>query len=621
MLIFFPKKTEKKRSFPVKTLLAVFIIVAVFLLVFVWPMVNLVQSIEYTLSNAKITYAAVSSFDLDKLSQSLPPLKESLKKTERSISYFSWAGYLPLIGGFISDFNHLSLASSSLLGATELAVASLEPHAKQLGLTSEEGTKITAQERFKVLIEVLAQLTPELDNISPKVSQAKTHMDKVNPEHYPDFWLFGKVRRNLQNAKDLTNQAEFFLVEARPLLLVLPNVLGISSEKKYLVLFQNDKEIRPSGGFLTAYTYVKFRKGNLSTTDSDDIYHLDEKLHEVCLKKVCSLAPPLPIVKYLPEPTGKPKTAWESRDSNLSPDWKVSAEEFKRFYNIIGGPPIDGIIAVDTYFVKSLLSVTGPIAVSGYANKFSSENVVDELLNYAEIIFAGQAQRKQVLGDLMHSILLTITQSGKDKFAPLLKTFLSNANEKHIMFYFEDAKIQETFEKFKWAGRVRSFDGDYLLIVDSNFAGGKANLYIEEKVQQKVEIAADGTVTKEVRIEYKNPAKYNNRLNPGYRDWVRIYLPLGSKLIEGEGSQDGIREKEELGKTVLDGFLVVRPEGSARLRVKYTLPHKIKKGDYYKLLIQKQPGTDGFMYSLFINGKEIEKPFPLQTDKEISVKI
>jgi hypothetical protein len=604
-----------------KTLLIVFIIIAFLIILVIWPAFGLVRAFGDTLKHAQTTSQAVGSFDLEKFSQSLPPLKESLKKTQKSIFYLSWVSFLPWVGGFVSDFKHLSQASSSLVDGAELTVSSLAPHAKKLGLTGEQGAKITAQDRIKVLVEALREISPDLDRIAPKISEAKGKMDKVDPDRYPDFWFFAKIRRNLQNAKDLTAQTEFFLVEARPLLLVMPNILGIDAEKNYLVLFQNDKEIRPSGGFLTAYTFVKFQKGSLSASGSDDIYHLDERLHNVCLRKICPLSPPAPIIKYLPEPTGKPKTAWDSRDSNLSPDWKVSAQEFERFYNIIGGPPFDGIIVVDTYFVKNLLTVTGPISVGGYQTKFSSENVVEELLNYTEIVFAGRAQRKQVLGDLMYSILLTVMQSGKDKFAPLIKTLLTSANEKHIMFYFKDARAQEAFERFNWAGRVRSFDGDYLLIVDSNFAGGKANLYIEEKVEQRVEISSDGTLTKEVKIEYKNPAKYNNRRNPGYRDWVRIYLPQGAKLIEGEGSQDGIRESEELGKIVLDGFLIVRPEGSAKLRVKYKLPQKVKKGDYYKLLIQKQPGTDGFFYSLFINGKEVEKPNPLKTDKEVKIKI
>lgn len=611
----------KPKHHPLK-IIAVLVIL-LFLLVFflVRPTIVILSSFGDTLEKAKVTQDTAGSFDLEGFQKSLPPLKTSLGKTNSALAALSWTRFIPFFGSYFSDFRHVGKASSSLLESAEITAASLEPHAASLGLTSKEGKQIASGERIKIISQTIEKIVPDIDKIAPKIREANREMAQVKPERYPNFWFFGKAKRGLANAKDLTAQAEFFLVEAKPLLLVLPSVMGVDSDKRYLVLFQNDKEIRPSGGFLTAYTFVTFKKGSIEATGSDDIYHLDERLHEVCLKKICPLSPPAPIVKYLPEPTGKQKTAWDSRDSNLSPDWKVSAQEFERFYNIIGGQSFDGIIAVDTFFVQNLLSITGPISVGGYPKKFDKDNVVDELLNYSEIVFAGQRGRKQVLGDLMYSIMLTIMQSDKSKFAPLIKTLLSSSNEKHILFYFKDQKAQSAFEKFNWAGRIRDYSGDFLHINDSNFAGGKANLYIQEKIEQKIQIDGDDKVTKEVKIEYRNPEKYNNRLNPIYRDWVRIYVPKGSKLISSDGSQDGVRESDDLGKTVFDGFIQVRPEGSAKLVVKYTLPFSVKRGEEYKLLIQKQPGTDGFTHQVIINGKQVEKAFPLKEDREVIVRI
>lgn len=612
---------ERPKHHPIKVILVLLVVLFVLTFFLIRPAFILLSSFNDTLAKAKITQDAASSFNLEEFQKSLPPLKDSLSKTNSAISGLFWLRFVPFLGSYYSDFKHLGAASSSLVEAAEITAESLKPHATSLGLTGEGGKQIASGERIKILAQTIEKIVPELDKIAPKIGQANEEMQKVKTERYPSFWVAGKLKRGLTNAKDLTSQAEFFLVEAKPLLLVLPQVMGISGDRRYLVLFQNDKEIRPSGGFLTAYTFVTFKKGAIEASGSDDIYHLDERLHEVCLKKICPLSPPAPIVKYLPEPTGKAKTAWDSRDSNLSPDWKVSAGEFERFYNIIGGTSFDGIIGVDTFFVKNLLSVTGPISVGGYQTKFDKDNVISELLNYSEIVFAGQRGRKQVLGDLMFSIMLTVMQSDKSKFAPLIKTLLTSANEKHLLFYFKDQKAQDAFEKFDWAGRIRDFDGDYLHINDSNFAGGKANLYIQEKIDERIQIDSQGKVTKEVKIEYKNPEKYNNRLNPTYRDWVRIYVPRGSKLVSGDGSIDGVRESEDLGKQVFDAFIQVRPEGSAKLTVKYELPFTIKKGQEYKLLLQKQPGTEGFVHQVFINGKQIEKPFPLNSDREISVKI
>jgi hypothetical protein len=104
------------------------------------------------------------------------------------------------------------------------------------------------------------------------------------------------------------------------------------------------------------------------------------------------------------------------------------------------------------------------------------------------------------------------------------------------------------------------------------------------------------------------------------RDWIRIYVPKGSKLIDSKGSEVKISSYEELGKSVFEGFLTVRPKGKATFTISYTLPFKLKRSSPLPILIQKQPGTDNNKYAIRVNGKEIES-FPLVTDKEIKIKL
>ncbi len=75
---------------------------------------------------------------------------------------------------------------------------------------------------------------------------------------------------------------------------------------------------------------------------------------------------------------------------------------------------------------------------------------------------------------------------------------------------------------------------------------------------------------------------------------------------------------EELGKTVFAGFFQLRPQGVSRVTLRYKLPFKVE-GKEYKMFIQKQPGTDGPLYTIEI-GKYEEELF-LKTDKELKFKI
>ena len=190
--------------------------------------------------------------------------------------------------------------------------------------------------------------------------------------------------------------------------------------------------------------------------------------------------------------------------------------------------------------------------------------------------------------------------------------------EKHVLFYLLDSDVQKAVSDFGVGGRIdQSFEGDYLHVSDANLGGRKSNLYATEDVVQDISVAGDGTVTKTVTITYKNPAKQDGWLNSVLPTWVRVYVPKGSTLIAAEGLEVKSEPYEDLGKTVFAGFFQLRPEGVSKVTFQYKLPFKVSKE--YKLLIQKQPGTNGFLYTVNL-GKHVEE-FYLKTDKKLSIGI
>ncbi|MBI4037614.1 hypothetical protein HY382_01040, partial [Candidatus Curtissbacteria bacterium] len=132
---------------------------------------------------------------------------------------------------------------------------------------------------------------------------------------------------------------------------------------------------------------------------------------------------------------------------------------------------------------------------------------------------------------------------------------------------------------------------------------------------------------KKITVQYKYPRRGDNCslerkgglcLAGTYRDWIRIYVPKGSKLIKGSGAETQFSTSEEYGKTVFDAFFTIRPEGTAKLEIEITSPIKVEKE--YKLLIQKQPGVEGHTYEIDAFGKK-QRDFALDTDKELIVKL
>lgn len=579
-------------------------------------------SLQKAVKSSQSAYNSIKTQDLDGTKKHLEEAKKSFESAQKTLIVFTPLRLIPILGGYVSDAQRGVSAAGSGISAASHLIEAITPYADVLGLKGE-GTFLggTAQERLVKAVETLSLVDPQLDQVGKDLKKVKEDVDKIASWRYPNF-LPKKPGEKIEQAKIAVSQAESLIVDLRPLIKVLPEIMGQNGERKYLVLFQNDKELRPTGGFITAFALFRVNNGIIASEGSEDIYRLDDTL----LKKVP--APDI-IKKYLGG-----VSSLHLRDSNLSPDYKASMETFKSLYDATSAnKKIDGIFALDTHFVLSLIEVLGPI--EAYGTKFTTDivptcdchQIIYELERYADEPTAYEkGSRKDIIGVLMSQMMDKAFKASKGSWPKLVETGINNLREKHLLLYFLNSQNQEAVEKINFAGRLYNYEGDYLHINEANFGGAKSNLYIQEKVKQVIKKDKD-QINKKVTIEYKYPRRMDNCslerksglcLAGIYRDYIRIYVPIGSKLIKSSGTEVAIVASEDLGKTVFDGFFTVRPEGTAKIELEYSVPIKAEKE--YKLLIQKQPGIEGHTYEIEAFGRK-QRPFPLTTDKELIVKI
>jgi len=621
------EKTTSKISSSKKILIGggIFIFIVCLMVVFVvLPVLEIKSKALELKAEAGGLGAIIQSQNLEEGEKKLKVIKDKLNDFGNSYKKLSWSRILPWIGDFYKDGERLMRAGNYLLEAGESAVEELKPYADLIGFEKKEEKQqkeLTTEERLMLALDTLDKLGPGIDKIEEKLKKAQGEVDQINISKYPQN-LFGiKIKENLQTLIKTIDEGTQMVGEVKSLVKYLTPLLGYPDERRYLLLFQNDAELRPTGGFLTAYAILSVYKGNFKPLGSFDIYTLDAKFGN-------RLPPPEPIKKY-----HKNVYYWHLRDMNLSPDFKEFIQTFWPNYKKAGGQDVDGVIAVDTKVLVDLLRVLGPIGVADWG-RFSAEN--DPRCNCPQVFYelerlADQpvgtlkGERKAMLGPLMHSILLNVMQSPRKKWPEFFNIAFNNIQEKHILFYFFNEDLQKTVEFLNAGGRIKDYEGDYLHINDCNFAGAKSNMFIKVNVSQEIKIENNGEIVKTVTIDYKNPAPPSNCnleagelcLNGLYRDWVRVYVPKGSELLEVKGSEVETGTYEELGKTVFEAFYgdkaPLRPQGKAQLVFKYKLP--FKAGKDYRLLIQKQPGTYGYEYEVKINGQQ--QTFELKTDKEL----
>lgn len=400
---------------------------------------------------------------------------------------------------------------------------------------------------------------------------------------------------------------------------ILPEVFGFNSKKTYLVLFQNNMELRPGGGFIGSYGILKMNKGRIESFNIYDVYDADGQLKG-------HVEPPFAIRRYLPS------THWYLRDSNFSPDFVKSAEQTAFFLKQETNEIVDGAIGVDISFAKAILKATGEVYVADYKETVNSDNLYTLTQEYVQKdFFPGSSQKKDFLRSIFNAINESFSAKKDISYFSLLEETMQAVGQKHILFAFSDKDIQNVFTVNRlssslWDERVEEplVLNDFVGISEANLGVNKVNYFVKRKIGQEVAISKEGDISEKLTISYQNQAEGD------YKNYLRILLPQGAKLssISIDGTEQTIEkavtdpllyekkgfvlpngleveEEEESGKTAF-GFLVNIAAQSARtIEVFYQLPQKpISSAFSYSHWVFKQPGTEDDPYSFSLSYPE-----------------
>lgn len=624
-----PIKQKMKTKKPKKFLKIISVVLLAFVLISVvlfFPAKNLYNEINKTSDSAKLVLTALKNQNIEEVKTELEKTRAQLLKTKKAYSFFAFTKFIPIIGGYYKDGDHLFKASEAGVEGGQIAVDALIPYADLLGFKGQSAFVAgSADDRIQTAVATLDKLTPKLGEISAKIEIVRNNLNEINLNRYPTKIGEKEIRSKLMGLRDTINDVSSLFINARPLLENLPSLLGQPKPKRYLVIFQNDKELRPTGGFITAYALFRIEKGKLIVESSDDIYKLDEK-------NPTKVSPPKQFINHLKV------YQLHLRDTNYDPDFKDSMKRFEDMYNEIPGTTeIDGIVALDTHVLVEAMKILGPIPA--YGTNFVVDNdprcdcprVIYDLEEYAgRRVGYIREDRKDIIGVLLYQIMQkALGVSPSQYWGQLFQMILTEFNQKHVLVYLHDEPSQKSLEALNFAGRMmEQSSGDYLHVNDANLGGAKSNMFVKHYIKQEYEKASDGSIIKTLTIDYKNPREGSKGcnleagglcLNGLMPNWVRIYVPKGSELLDFQGSEDSPTVEEAYGKTVFEGFMTVKPNSVTTIKIKYKLPSDVGNKNF-PVYMQKQPGTEGHEVTTKINGKDFNL-LNLTTDQKLEIKL
>ncbi len=583
------------------------------------------------LEETKGQVLGVSEEALSELKTGVEAISE-LNWQAAGLSFGSASNYFREIKQYTDNFNQSFIDLLKVIPVAGKKISSAEKLVRageQFSSVAQELTIILSKSQEikdldQALTDDLIVIYNGLDKASNDLNLVITDLMEIDSSIIPKEYR--EIFTQLQEALPVLNQS---LNHSKELFKFSLDILGHASPKRYLFMFQNTNELRPTGGFFGTFALVDLDKGEIVNMEvpSGGTYDLKGYLTE----KVIS-----------PEPMQLVGSAWNIWDANWWADFPTSAEKIIWFFENSGWPSVDGVIAINSSIIPELLKIVGNIEMPEYGKVLTPDNVV-LALQHATLFEYEDNKPKEIISDLMPLLIEKLLSTKSEQTLPIILALNNAFESKDFQFYFTEQSKQETARSFGWTGEMEDTNNDYLMVVNTNIAGGKTDTYIKQEVNHYSYIEDDGSIVNTVSIKRSHQgnlipvddANYvfakNNNIN-----YIRIYVPEGSELLEVTGymppnellfkeiyssyrldidllkingvvftdPKTGVDINNELNKTVFGHWLQVEPGESSTLTFSYKLPFKLdlnKKGIFnlfsndqvidYSLLVQKQSGV------------------------------
>ncbi|WJH26505.1 DUF4012 domain-containing protein [Pseudarthrobacter defluvii] len=304
-------------------------------------------------------------------------------------------------------------------------------------------------------------------------------------------------------------------------------MLGSDEPRNYLVLVQNNAEVRATGGLSGVLALIRIDEGSV------------ELVSESTGSAFGRTNPPLSVDKEQTDIFSTRLGAFIG-DVNLTPDFPTAASTAKGMWERRYGGHIDGVVAMDPIVLAHLLKASGPIPVSGVSpaatgrglpTTLSSENVVPTLLNEVYKRLETNESQDAYYAAASHSVFDALS-SGKVNGPALLKSLSSGYEENRLHVWSSHKEEQDILMDIPLGGSISgpSQGGASFGVYFNDGTGAKMDFYMRRKVQLTKTCTSDGYAEFNVRVELSNtaPADAASALPAAITGGGRFGVPAGS---------------------------------------------------------------------------------------------
>lgn len=394
--------------------------------------------------------------------------------------------------------------------------------------------------------------------------------------------LISSLQSNFSSHTSLIDDNE--LKSLAPLVEALPSLLGVEGKKTYLLLVQNEHELRPSGGLIESVVFLSIENGRLIDSKVFDIFTLER-----ALKGEVEAPEDFQAIRKL--------DSLPLREANWSLDFPQSAEAIKKQLSSGLGIKIDGVITLNLQSLSEIIRALGPIALEENKEVVTAGNLNEKAFSHYELQLVERLDSSLFLTELSRAILEKLQTLSEAQVQELLLALGKELDSQNILFASEALP-----PSLSWSGKLlsprcpgggeESCYIDYFSLFESNVGVNKANHEVEREMSHLATLE-DGYIKHLRTVVIRNTA--NKEVGQKYHSYIRFLLPSSARLESVRINQKKLDSQEIIfgqsqDKREYGLEFELEPSSLISLQIEYrnlisSLP------DQYGFFEQAQPGV------------------------------
>ncbi|MFJ6303408.1 DUF4012 domain-containing protein [Pseudarthrobacter oxydans] len=396
---------------------------------------------------------------------------------------------LPLVGPNFKAVSELALTADSVTTETAAPLLDTIDMLSSGQLTLEDG---------RISLPALSDAATNIVTAAATVDGATSRLEELDKSE-----LLAQISDPLNEVTQMLRAVHGPLTDAAKLSEPLPGMLGADEPRKYLLLIQNNAELRATGGLSGALAIIRVDKGKMELTDQTTATALGR------------FVPPV-VVDPEQERIYSQKLGTQISGVNLTPDFPTAAKTAKTMWETRYDTAIDGVIGLDPIVLSHILKSTGPLRLDSTPSTPSHGSLPTTLTadNVTRILLAdtytslGYAEQDVFFANAAKQVFEAVT-SGKASGMQLFQAVAQSSEENRLRVWSSREPEQRVLSSTRIGGSIVSgpdaSPGSFGVFFNDG-TGSKMDYYVRHTVQLVHQCPVDGYEQTAVRVTITNVA-------------------------------------------------------------------------------------------------------------------